>query len=108
MLRVPWAWWRHLLSDNQRDDFCRPYPQEYETVRIQHARKNRVRPPVTLEAARDNDLAFDWGTYTPPVARLGVREVEASIETLRNYHIDWTPFFYDTVAGRQIPAHSGR
>ncbi len=50
-------------------------------------------PPVTLEAARDNDLAFDWERYTPPVAhRLGVQEVEASIETLRNY-IDWTPFF---------------
>jgi cobalamin-dependent methionine synthase I len=48
---------------------------------------------VTLEAARDNDLAFDWESYTPPVAhRLGVQEVEASIETLRNY-IDWTPFF---------------
>jgi cobalamin-dependent methionine synthase I len=48
---------------------------------------------VTLAAARDNDLAFDWESYTPPVAhRLGVQEVEASIETLRNY-IDWTPFF---------------
>lgn len=42
---------------------------------------------------RGNDLAFDWESYTPPVAhRLGVQTVEASIETLRNY-IDWTPFF---------------
>lgn len=50
-------------------------------------------PPVTLAAARENDLAFDWESYTPPVAhRLGVQTVEASIETLRNY-IDWTPFF---------------
>lgn len=41
----------------------------------------------------ENDLAFDWESYTPPVAhRLGVQTVEASIETLRNY-IDWTPFF---------------
>lgn len=48
---------------------------------------------MTLAAARENDLAFDWESYTPPVAhRLGVQEVEASIETLRNY-IDWTPFF---------------
>lgn len=45
---------------------------------------------MTLQAARENDLAFDWESYTPPVAhRLGVQEVEASIETLRNY-IDWT------------------
>jgi 5-methyltetrahydrofolate--homocysteine methyltransferase len=62
-------------------------------VRIQHARKKPRTPPVTLAAARDNDLAFDWASYTPPVAhRLGVQSVEASIETLRNY-IDWTPFF---------------
>ncbi len=48
---------------------------------------------MTLAAARENDLAFDWESYTPPVAhRLGVQTVEASIETLRNY-IDWTPFF---------------
>ncbi|KSB85821.1 hypothetical protein LFZ31_25500, partial [Salmonella enterica subsp. enterica serovar Newport str. S09097] len=39
-----------------------------ETVRIQHARKKPRTPPVTLEAARDNDLAFDWERYTPPVA----------------------------------------
>ncbi|MEA7510894.1 cobalamin-dependent protein, partial [Salmonella enterica subsp. enterica serovar Virginia] len=82
-----------LLSDTQRDDFVARTRKEYETVRIQHARKKPRTPPVTLEAARDNDLAFDWERYTPPVAhRLGVQEVEASIETLRNY-IDWTPFF---------------
>ena len=82
-----------LLSDTQRDDFVARTRKEYETVRIQHARKKPRTPPVTLQAARDNDLAFDWENYTPPVAhRLGVQEVEASIETLRNY-IDWTPFF---------------
>lgn len=82
-----------LLSDTQRDDFVARTRKEYETVRIQHGRKKPRTPPVTLEAARDNDFAFDWQAYTPPVAhRLGVQEVEASIETLRNY-IDWTPFF---------------
>ena len=82
-----------LLSDTQRDDFVARTRKEYETVRIQHARKKPRTPPVTLQAARDNDLAFDWENYTPPVAhRLGVQSVEASIETLRNY-IDWTPFF---------------
>lgn len=82
-----------LLSDIQRDDFVARTRKEYETVRIQHGRKKPRTPPVTLAAARENDLAFDWESYTPPVAhRLGVQEVEASIETLRNY-IDWTPFF---------------
>ena len=31
---------------------------------IQHGRKKPRTPPVTLEAARDNDFAFDWQAYT--------------------------------------------
>ncbi len=82
-----------LLSATQYDDFVARTRKEYETVRIQHARKKPRTPPVTLQAARDNDLAFDWETYTPPAPhRTGVSEVSANIETLRHY-IDWTPFF---------------
>lgn len=82
-----------LLSDTQRDDFVARTRKEYETVRIQHARKKPRTPPVSLQTARENALEIDWDNYTPPVAhRLGVQKVEASIETLRNY-IDWTPFF---------------
>ena len=41
-------------------------------MRIQHGRKKPRAPPVTLEAARDNDFAFDRQAYTPPVVhRLG-------------------------------------
>ncbi len=82
-----------LLSESQYDDFVARTRKEYETVRAQHARKKPRTPPVALHAARENDLAFDWESYTPPVPhRPGVQEVSASIETLRNY-IDWTPFF---------------
>ncbi|MFA3762743.1 methionine synthase [Yersinia sp. 2466 StPb PI] len=82
-----------LLSDTQRDDFVAKTRKEYETVRIQHARKKPRTPPVSLQIARDNQTVIDWESYTPPVAhKLGVQPVEASIETLRNY-IDWTPFF---------------
>ncbi len=82
-----------LLSESQHDDFVARTRKEYETVRAQHARKKPRTPPVTLHAARENDLAFDWESYTPPLAhRPGVQEVSAGIETLRNY-IDWTPFF---------------
>ena len=82
-----------LLSPTQYDSFVARTRKEYETVRIQHGRKKPRTPPVTLQAARENDLAFDWSQYTPPVAhRLGVSDVNASIDTLRNY-IDWTPFF---------------
>ena len=82
-----------LLSDMQRDSFVERTRKEYETVRIQHARKKPRTAPVSLQAARDNGWECDWDNYTPPVAKhLGIRQVEASIETLRNY-IDWTPFF---------------
>ena len=82
-----------LLSPTLHDDFVARTRREYETVRTQHARKKPRTPPVSLQVARDNAFAFDWENYTPPVAKtLGVREVSANIETLRNY-IDWTPFF---------------
>lgn len=82
-----------LLSATQRDDFVARTRKEYETVRIQHARKKPRTPPVSLQKARDNAMALDWENYRPPVPKqLGVHAVEAGIETLRQY-IDWTPFF---------------
>lgn len=82
-----------LLSAAQHDDFVARTRKEYDTVRIQHARKKPRTPPVTLSQARENALAFDWSGYTPPVPQqLGVQEVSADIATLRKY-IDWTPFF---------------
>ncbi|MGE9551390.1 methionine synthase [Erwinia amylovora] len=82
-----------LLSATQYNDFVARTRKEYETVRVQHGRKKPLTPPVSLPVARDNELVLDWKNYTPPVAhRLGVSEVSADIDTLRNY-IDWTPFF---------------
>ena len=82
-----------LLSATLKEDFVARTRKEYETVRIQHARKKPRTPPVSLQVARDNATSIDWESYTPPVPhRPGVSQVEASIETLRNY-IDWTPFF---------------
>ncbi|MEN4518655.1 methionine synthase [Pantoea agglomerans] len=82
-----------LLSATLKEDFVARTRKEYETVRIQHARKKPRTPPVSLQAARDNATSIDWESYTPPVPhRPVVSQVEASIETLRNY-IDWTPFF---------------
>ncbi|WP_278808305.1 methionine synthase, partial [Obesumbacterium proteus] len=82
-----------LLSPTQKPDFIARTRKEYDTVRIQHARKKPRTPPVTLETARENAMSLDWADYTPPVPhRLGVHQVTASIDVLRNY-IDWTPFF---------------
>jgi len=82
-----------LLSATLKEAFVARTRKEYETVRIQHARKKPRTPPVSLQVARDNATSIDWESYTPPVPhRPGVSQVEASIETLRHY-IDWTPFF---------------
>ncbi|CAH3816831.1 MULTISPECIES: methionine synthase [Serratia] len=82
-----------LLSATQRDEFVARTRKEYETVRIQHARKKPRTPPVDLQKARANAMALDWADYQPPVPRqLGVFPVAAGIETLCHY-IDWTPFF---------------
>lgn len=82
-----------MLSETQRDDFIARIHKEYDIVRAQYARKKPRTSPVTLAVARDNDLAFDWQNYTPPIPHYpGVQAVTASIETLRHY-IDWTPFF---------------
>ncbi|WP_313619894.1 methionine synthase, partial [Pantoea septica] len=82
-----------LLSSTLKADFVARTRKEYETVRIQHARKKPRTPPVSLQVARDNAVSIDWESYTPPVAhRLGVSEIAVGIDTLRHY-IDWTPFF---------------
>ncbi|WP_144062818.1 methionine synthase [Serratia marcescens] len=82
-----------LLSATQRDEFVARTRKEYETVRIQHARKKPRTPPVDLQKARANAMALDWADYQPPAPRqLGVFPVAAGIETLRHY-IDWTLFF---------------
>ncbi|MBS0972420.1 methionine synthase [Serratia rubidaea] len=82
-----------LLSATQRDEFVARTRKEYETVRIQHARKKPRTPPVSLQQARDNATRLDWESYTPPAPqRLGVFPAQADIATLRPY-IDWTPFF---------------
>lgn len=82
-----------LLSATQKAEFVARTRREYEIVREQHGRKKPKTPPVSLEVARANSVKIDWQNYQPPVPRfLGVKEVKASIETLRHY-IDWTPFF---------------
>ncbi|WP_375751541.1 methionine synthase [Vibrio sp. HN007] len=83
-----------LLSDELRPAFIERLDKEYEKVREQHNRKKPRSKPVTLEQARENKVALDWDTYTPPKpAKPGVHIIEdMDIATLRNY-IDWTPFF---------------
>ncbi|WP_392567006.1 methionine synthase [Utexia brackfieldae] len=82
-----------LLSANQKAPFVAKLRHEYQVVREQHGNKRQLTPPVTLAQARANGFATDWQHYQPPKPnQLGVSEIKADIQTLREY-IDWTPFF---------------
>ncbi|WP_059021630.1 methionine synthase [Vibrio coralliirubri] len=83
-----------LLSDELKPAFVEKLNIDYDRVRDQHNRKKPRTKPVTLERARANKVAIDWGAYTPPVpAKPGVHIFnDFDVATLRQY-IDWTPFF---------------
>ncbi|CAG21599.1 methionine synthase [Photobacterium profundum] len=83
-----------LLSDVLRPAFIERLDKEYITVREQHARKKPRTPPVTLEQARENKVAIDWESYTPPApVKPGIHVfTDFPISKIRKY-IDWTPFF---------------
>lgn len=84
---------QQLLNQETRAAFADKLAKEYDTVRLQHARKKPRTAPVTLAQARDNKFTCDWekAEIIKP-RKLGVTEVSADITTLRQY-IDWTPFF---------------
>jgi 5-methyltetrahydrofolate--homocysteine methyltransferase len=84
---------QQLISQEQRPIFAEKLAAEYETVRMQHARKKPRSKPVTLAEARANAFSCNWAEQrivTPK--QLGVQEVSVSLDVLVNY-IDWTPFF---------------
>lgn len=83
-----------LLSNELRPAFVEKLEQDYVKVREQHNRKKPRTKPVSLQRARENRVAIDWQSYTPPKpAKPGIHIFDDfDIATLRNY-IDWTPFF---------------
>ncbi|WP_199405200.1 methionine synthase [Corallincola holothuriorum] len=83
-----------LLSAEHKPAFSQRLAEEYDTVRLQHARKQGQTKSVSLAAARANQFTTDWENYTPPVPKqLGVTVLEqVDLSLLRDY-IDWTPFF---------------
>ena len=84
---------QRLISAENRALFAEQLSAEYESVRIQHAKKKPRTKPVTLEQARANAFTLDWANYQPPKPRfLGVKPVAIGLDVLRAY-IDWTPFF---------------
>ncbi len=83
-----------LLSNELKPAFVEKLDADYDRVRDQHARKRPRTKPVTLEAARANQVVIDWAAYTPPKPQDTSLQIidDMDVATLRRY-IDWTPFF---------------
>ncbi|OIQ24832.1 methionine synthase [uncultured Vibrio sp.] len=94
-----------LLSSELKPAFVEKLDIDYERVRDQHNRKTPRTKPVSLEKARENRVAIDWDSYTPPKPlKPGIHTLEDfDVATLRQY-IDWTPFFMTWTLMGKYPA----
>jgi 5-methyltetrahydrofolate--homocysteine methyltransferase len=93
---------RQLIGEESRRTLQKKTADDYRLMRERRARGTRRKPPVPLEAARENRLEVDWLSTTPRApAQPGVHVLEDyPLETLVEY-IDWTPFFQTwELAGR--------
>ncbi len=62
--------------------------------REQHAGKSRLKPQISIKAARDRKEQLDWANYAPPAPEFTGKRVfdDIKLEVLQDY-IDWMPFF---------------
>jgi 5-methyltetrahydrofolate--homocysteine methyltransferase len=90
-----------LLDPDSRAEMDRENRALQEGLREQHASKLQ-RPLLSLDAARENRLQPSFDDLPVP-AFTGVRTVEPSLGTLREY-IDWTFFFHAWELRGRFPA----
>ncbi len=83
-----------LLSPQKGNDFTAQTRNEYEDMAKRHAAKGSRRALLSLQGARDNALAIDWRSYSPPAPSFTGTRVfdDFALDELAQY-IDWTPFF---------------
>jgi 5-methyltetrahydrofolate--homocysteine methyltransferase len=83
-----------LISATDRGAFVADIKEECRKRRERHASKSDNAVYLTLEQARANGAAINWGDYEPPVPNnSGIKTFEdIPLATLREY-IDWMPFF---------------
>ena len=78
---------------NDREAYAAEVRSDYRATRAKYLRGQGEKRRASLPQARANAFATDWSSTAPPVpAELGVRTIEARLETLASF-IDWTPFF---------------
>jgi 5-methyltetrahydrofolate--homocysteine methyltransferase len=91
-----------LLNKDRKTSLVKDTQQEYQEIRERFAARANDQRRITIEAARENKHAMDWGTYTPPVPKqLGVQVfTDFDMRKLVDF-IDWSPFFHTwELAGR--------
>ena len=83
-----------LVSSERRGDYLANIATDYDKVRDSYNRGQNKSPRLSLTEARENKLALDWSSYTPPKPSfLGVKSfTDYDLNRLVDY-IDWTPFF---------------
>ena len=79
--------------------------QSYATLREQRKNRTSVKQYLLLKEARENKLALDWDSYTPPIPKMAGNHTfqELDLAVLRDY-IDWTPFFTSWQLKGKYPA----
>jgi 5-methyltetrahydrofolate--homocysteine methyltransferase len=83
-----------LLSENDSGPYVKSIQEEYEKVRAAHFASEAKKHRITLEAARENRFAIDWGNYQPPKPSFtGTRAFSDSPLANLVPYIDWSPFF---------------
>ena len=85
----------NLLSAGQRTAYLAQIREQYQAARERRANAQKTRDLVSLKQARDNAVAIDWSSYTPPKPKqLGVQVLkDIPIKEIIPY-IDWTFFFH--------------
>ena len=94
----------NLLSEELRPAYVAEVADDYDKIRVQHA-KRKGPTLISLEAARANAFKADWAHYVPPRPELvGRREFRhADLAELARF-IDWGPFFQTWELSGPFPA----
>jgi 5-methyltetrahydrofolate--homocysteine methyltransferase len=84
-----------LLSGTASAGLLEKYGQEYERMRVQHARSVNTGKFISIDEARKNRFRIDWdASPAKEPGLMGTRVFEDySIREISEY-IDWTPFFH--------------
>ncbi len=92
-----------LVSPSDRVTYIEAAKQDNQRRRERHADKSRLKPQLTVLAARDNRMRPDWTQVQPPPNFQGVRSLGLELSDLVDY-IDWMPFFNAWEFAGQFPA----